>query len=97
MKSSQNAKYDAIRGKLVNRESGKAIPDDEPVFVFRAKDPHAVKALRAYKALCKNGNHKAAVQLHINAMVAYQKEHKADLREPDSQKAAEVKALLEAA
>ena len=87
MKESQEAKYDAKRGKLVNRDTGKAIPDDEPVFIFRGKDPHLPAVLREYKKKCRNGNHKKVIQARINQIVAFQKENKADLREPDSEKA----------
>ena len=48
MHINQEPKYKAENGQLVNRNSLEAIPDDEPVFVFRARDKLAVRALQAY-------------------------------------------------
>ena len=88
MNNFQEPKFNAVRGKIVNRDTGKAIPDDEPVFIFRGKDPHLTAVLRAYKKLCKNGNHKKVIQARINQIVAFQKANKDLVREPDSEKAA---------
>jgi hypothetical protein len=38
--------------RLVNRQSGEAIPDDEPVFFLRARDRLALPLLHAYEELC---------------------------------------------
>lgn len=40
-----------LRPRLVNMQTGRVIPEDEPVFVFRAKDCHAVSVLRYYLSL----------------------------------------------
>ena len=95
MKSSQEPKFDAVRGRIVNRETGKAIPDDEPIFILRASDINMVKTLRDYKKLCSNGNHKKCVQARINQVVAFQKEHKDRVKEPDTMKVDLYKELME--
>lgn len=47
---SQEPKYTVSDlGRLVNRLTGVPIPDEEPVFVFRAKDLWALGALQAYR------------------------------------------------
>lgn len=35
-------------GKLYNRQTGEAIPDDEPVFILRAQDKHALQTILLY-------------------------------------------------
>jgi hypothetical protein len=37
---------------LVKKSNGEAIPDDEPVFILRARDHNAVAALLLYKDVC---------------------------------------------
>lgn len=44
----QDPKYDFQNGQVINRATGEAIPADEPVFVFRARDRFAVAALHRY-------------------------------------------------
>jgi len=94
MKAVQESKYDIIRGRIVNRDTGKAIPADEPVVIFRAKDKHVPALLRFYKKLCGNGNQKKVVQLRINQIVGWQRENKELVHEPDSEKADTIKARL---
>lgn len=38
------------RGRIVNRRTGRAIPDDEPVFILRAQDKLALQTLLAYRS-----------------------------------------------
>lgn len=38
--------------RLVNRASGKPIPDDEPVFILRGQDRLAEHAIESYCELC---------------------------------------------
>ena len=89
MQEHQSGKYDAVRGRLVNRTTGVAIPAGEPVFIFRAQDKHLLKVLRDYKKLCTNGNHKKTIQARINQVAAFQRENKELTKEPDSQSVAE--------
>lgn len=66
MKVEQESKFDAVDGRLVNRATGEPIPDDEPVFVLRAKDASAVKALVTYMNHCVDGSvHREAVKRRL--------------------------------
>lgn len=58
MKPEQEPKYSAnAKGQLFNRETGSIIPDDEPVFILRARDRNAIKTLLYYAMLCKIDGH----------------------------------------
>ncbi len=48
-----SGKYSIDGERVVNTVSGEAIPDDEPVFLLRARDRLAVPALRVYLELCR--------------------------------------------
>ncbi len=50
-------KYDIEDGRIVNSFTRVPIPDDEPIFIFRAKDNHALPTLKSYLELCDNENH----------------------------------------
>jgi len=46
-----------IKGdQLVKRETDEPIPDDEPIFILRARDRLAVTLLRFYEVLCEEGD-----------------------------------------
>ena len=51
MNANQEPKYKIENGRLVNRQSNEPIPDDEPVFILRARDIHAVDVLERYLSL----------------------------------------------
>lgn len=80
----QEPKY-GIRGRrLCNRISGDKIPDDEPVFVFRAKDRKAVAALHVYAGVCDDPEHIAAVKQRIRDFTAFAVEHPMKMKQPDT-------------
>lgn len=90
MKIEQEPKYAAVDGVLVNRATGKAIPDDEPVFVLRAKDVHAVYALRAYLEACyivPNDEHIDAVLRRIAEFENFSNEHGERMKLPYTDRA----------
>jgi hypothetical protein len=84
MSPEQEPKYDAIDGKIVNRVSGQAIPDDEPVFVIRARDRHALMALRFYRDLCQDTGHIDFVEKRIVQFSNFKLNHPDRMKEPDS-------------
>jgi hypothetical protein len=47
----QDPKYTFMNDAVFNRSSGERIPSDEPVFVFRARDIHAIRAILYYRDL----------------------------------------------
>lgn len=52
MQTNQEPKYDVRGDRVINRATGEAIPDDEPIFIIRAKDVNAVEALNCYAQIC---------------------------------------------
>ena len=59
-------KYKIHEGKLVKRSNLVPIPEDEPVFVFRAKDAKALAALVAYNMILNSLEQKEDVTKSIN-------------------------------
>jgi hypothetical protein len=89
----QEDKYqvDAATGRLVNTFTGAAIPDDEPVVIFRAKDAVALEALTAYhyavKALLEADNPEVvhvvdSIEQKLAAFRAFRESHQDRLRNP---------------
>lgn len=80
----QEPKYTTRDGKIVNRASGEAIPDDEPVFIFRARDVHARAALIAYRAELPPGPHRDAVSRRIADFCSFAYARPGRMKEPDT-------------
>ncbi len=81
----QEPKYTTTQhGRLVNRSTGKAIPDDEPVFILRAQDRKACEALAAYALVVDNPDHAAVVDQRITDFRAFAARHADRMKEPDS-------------
>lgn len=60
------------RGRLVNRISGKPIPDEEPVFILRAQDKLAMQVLQQYHRLVSDtGQHAGSIEERILAFSAF--------------------------
>ena len=57
MLPSQEPKYGIRDGEIVKRLSGAPIPDDEPIFVFRAKNRLAGRILSAYSSIIEGPEH----------------------------------------
>jgi len=77
----EDRKFKFEDGKFVNRVSGEAIPDDEPVIIFRARDRHALRVLRFYLTLVDE-HHRQAILDRINAFQAFEQAHPDRLKEP---------------
>ena len=84
MRTAQEPKYDVRDGRIVNRRTGQPIPDDEPIFVFRAKDRRALTALTAYYAAITNPEHAKAVAVRIESFKAFAAAHPERMQEPDT-------------
>jgi hypothetical protein len=85
MKIEQEPKYTVdADGRIVNRASGEAIPDDEPVFIFRARDWFALAALHHYVDLCGITSHRRAVEVRIQDFARFKMAHPERMKEPDS-------------
>ena len=84
MPAKQEPKYGIRGGRLYNRMSGDKIPDNEPVFVFRAKDRKAVAALHFYAGICDNVEHINAVQSRIAEFQEFARRQPRMMKHPDS-------------
>lgn len=83
MTPEQEPKYGVnADGRLYNRETGSVIPDDEPVFILRARDVHAVTALQHYLEACTVDGHKSVVRKRIGHFVDFAINHPDRMREP---------------
>jgi len=81
---SQEPKYTVDGSAIVNRASGEAIPADEPVFIFRARDVHAREALGAYACVLTPGDHRDAVAERVADFAKFSYAHPARMKEPDT-------------
>jgi len=62
----QEPKYDVNEDRrIINRATGRVIPDDEPIFILRARDIHAAAALIYYSKLCNIESHCDVVNMRI--------------------------------
>jgi hypothetical protein len=81
----QEPKYTTANGRIVNRASGETIPDDEPVFIFRARDVRAAPVLRFYMTqVAANVEHWAAVERRLKDFQAFAESHPERMKEPDT-------------
>lgn len=69
-------------GKFINRVSGEAIPDDEPVMIFRARDKHALNAILSYYNDITDRHHRLAVLERIQEFHLFRREHPERMKEP---------------
>lgn len=75
-------KYTIKDGQIVKKSNQVPIPDDEPLFVFRAKDRKALAALVAYHMILDNLDQMEEVQKSINDFRRFQEEHPEKMGEP---------------
>lgn len=92
MRVEQEPKYDVTdQGQIVNRVSGQPIPDDEPVFIFRARDLFAASALNAYlRALCAadsevvGHDHRHAIRTRVRDFERFALQNPDRMKVPDT-------------
>lgn len=86
MTINQEPKYTTNEhGKLVNRQSGEVIPDDEPVMIFRARDKRAKAAIAYYLGFCEDKTHREAVRLRLFQFEHWFQANPDRMKEPDTQ------------
>jgi len=78
----EDRKFVFVDGRFVNRLSGEAIPDDEPVIIFRARDKHALEVLRYYHSLVADDHHKQAIADRFDEFQAFRRDHGDRMKEP---------------
>lgn len=84
MESLRDEKYEIRNGKIINRSSGRPIPDGEPVFIFRAQDRKTLTALEAYILACENQSHREAVKKRYADFIRFSVKHPERMKEPDT-------------
>lgn len=80
----QEPKYTVSGSFIVNRATGEAIPHDEPVFIFRARDIHAREAIESYACVLTPGAHRDAVCARINDFAVFSYAHPERMKTPDT-------------
>lgn len=75
-------KYKIAGNQLVKKSNEQPIPEDEPLFIFRAKDRKALAALVAYNMILDNLDQKEAVMKSINDFRNFQEGHPELMSEP---------------
>lgn len=84
VRRSQEPKYGIDNhGKLMNRHTGYAIPDQEPIFIFRAKDKLLPAVLEFYLSQLPEGEHKDEVEQRLRAVRGFQEGYRDRVRMPD--------------
>ena len=89
MNQAQEPKYEfeqsAEGPRLRNRRTMQAIPLDEPVFIFRARDVHAVDTLMHYAGRIVDGDRGHIEQVHqrIEDFIQFREQHPERMKEPD--------------
>lgn len=84
MHKTQDPKYGIRDNKLCVMATGEFIPDNEPVFMFRAKDNNAEAAIAFYRTLCSNKNHRAVIGCRISGFNDFKLDNQNLMKEPDT-------------
>ena len=87
MLPSQEPKDEIRDGQIINRQTGEAIPDDEPIFVFSAKDRLAVRILTAYLSTIEDPEHARAVVFRLEDFKRFAREHPERIKDIDTRSA----------
>jgi len=82
----QDPKYGIKDNKLCVMATGKPIPNDEPVFLFRAQDRKAVPYINGYGHDCENDQHQAVVMERVFEFKKFEYDHPERMKEPDTEK-----------
>lgn len=59
-------KYHIADGQLIKTSNGQPVPDEEPVFILRARDALAITTLEVYKQLAEEDG--TVPEEHINGV-----------------------------
>jgi hypothetical protein len=71
-------------GTLVNKFTGKPVPDDEPLFILRAQDVNALPSLMAYMVLCKDLHHREESTKSVVDFRNFRDANPERMKEPDA-------------
>jgi hypothetical protein len=95
MKVEQEPKYNAIvcddgETRLINRRTGNIIPDDEPIFILRARDLNSLTTINHYYVKCLVEQHANYVMYRAFDFIKFKVKHPDIMRQPGSQHVNEV-------
>jgi len=69
---------------LTNATTCIDIPEDEPIFILRAKDLNAVSALEHYARECKDPNQASAIRKRLTEFYLFIRTFPERMKEPDT-------------
>ena len=73
-------------GDIIKRSNGEVVPRDEPLFLIRARDRLAIKALEAYRVLSQEDGcidyHFEHLDKDIEAFKRFREEHPERMKQP---------------
>lgn len=75
-------KYGIENNHLINKRTGNPVPDDEPLFIFRAQDQKALCALTAYCAVVDDLEQRQSVAASIEDFRVFQMRNPERIKEP---------------
>lgn len=88
MTTTNEPKYRIENGRIVNRVSGEAIPDDEPIFILRARDCLAIHAFEGYIFALEDepgtAEHLKAVKIRLKNFGDFSDQHPERMKVPDT-------------
>lgn len=85
MTTTNEPKYKIENGKIVNRATNIPVPDDEPLFILRGRDRHAVATLNLYlKQIPIGTEHERAVILRRSQFERFAQDNSSRMKEPDT-------------
>ena len=76
-----------LTGPITNTSSGEVIPQDEPIFFFRARDKFALTALEFYWELVSDTGdqeHLEAIRQRIEEFYAFKENYPERMKRPDT-------------
>lgn len=81
-----DGKYHIENDQVVKTTNGVAIPEDEPVILFRARDHNALLVLRSYMDICKSDGctpyHLEGIQRVIDLFEKFKEQHPERMKQP---------------
>ncbi len=75
--------YNSIGELAIGIDGGDVIPDDEPIFIIRARDKHAIMALAKYASECRHGQQVKEIFIRIQEFKKWREENADKVQEPD--------------
>jgi len=80
----QDPKYIIIDGALANASTREFIPDDEPIFILRAKDICALPTILQYAGFVSNNDHRRNVSKRATEFHDFSANNPDRMKQPDT-------------